>query len=649
MPPKHPKHANPTSSHRTVLLWHRTDLRIHDSPALIAALALHPTTFIPIWTWDPHYVYHSRVGPNRWRFLLECQSDLSSSYTKLNPKQKLWVVREAPQTVLPKLWKAWGATHLVFEKDTDAYARERDEEVIRLAEEAGVEVVVRSGRTLFDPDGVVRRHKGEPTMSMAQLRKAAEGMEVEGVLEGVTRVPDPWEEGRMDLGGLEREGLVGNGGGDLNAVYRTGEDTEYTAGVMGPKGDFGVPEMGELGIEDSVVTTPHRGGESVALRVLEECVRDEEYVGMFEKPKTSPAEFEPQATTLLSPHLHFGSLSVRKFWWDVHEAIERRKSRKKPVSSVPTNLPGQLLFRDMYFAAQAALGYRFAQTEGNRIAKFVPWHLPSNYSGKEHRLDGTYTVDDPQAEIWFRRWKEGRTGFPWIDALMRQLKQEGWIHHLGRHSVACFLTRGGCYVNWERGAEVFEEWLIDHETACNVGNWMWLSCTAFFSQYFRCYSPITFGKKWDPEGHFVRRYCPELAQFDKKYIYEPWKAPIADQKKWKCRVTGDGTSDKDSNSGLTAYPKPMFDFDERREFCINQMKHAYKVNLHGDDPKVMDGSWKDIFDFEVKDGTVLEEANQTIPEDEDEDEDENPPHKRQRETTEEENPASDEPHRKQKK
>ncbi|PWY92265.1 hypothetical protein BO70DRAFT_327345 [Aspergillus heteromorphus CBS 117.55] len=635
-----------------VLLWHRTDLRLHDSPALTAALDLHPSIFIPIWTWDPHYVYHSRVGPNRWRFLLECQRDLSASYTALNPNQKLWVVREAPQTVLPKLWKAWGATHLVFEKDTDAYARTRDEEVMRLARRDGVEVVVRSGRTLFDSDEVVSWNGGQPTMSMKQLQKAvaragAGDAEPEQVVERPREVPDPWEEERIDLRGVEVDEL---GDGDLNAVHRQGKtkETQYR-GLMGPQGDFGVPTLEELGIDPEQATTPHRGGESVALEILERCIRDEEYVGTFEKPKTSPADFDPQATTLLSPHLHFGSLSVRKFWWDVQAAMEKRRSRKKPTSHIPTNLPGQLLFRDMYFAAQAALGPSFAQTRGNRMAKFVPWHLPSNYSKTpqgEYLLDGTYTVDDPQAEVWFRRWKEGRTGFPWIDALMRQLKQEGWIHHLGRHSVACFLTRGGCYVNWERGAEVFEEWLIDHETACNVGNWMWLSCTAFFSQFYRCYSPIAFGKKWDPEGHFVRRYCPELTHFDKKYIYEPWNAPIADQKRWKCRVTGDGTVEKDGDSGLTAYPKPMFDFNERREFCISEIKHAYKVNLHGDDPRVLDGSWKEVFDFEVRDGRVLEEANETLSEGDDE---ESHPHKRQRGEVEDGTEDIDAPSRKQKK
>lgn len=121
---------------------------------------------------------------------------------------------------------------------------------------------------------------------------------------------------------------------------------------------------------------------------------------------------------------------------------------------------------------------------------------------------------------------------------------------------------------------------------------MWLSCTAFFNQYFRCYSPISFGKKWDPEGRFVRRYCPELAKFDKKFIYEPWKAPIADQKKWGCRVTGDGSGPSGDEGAGQTYPKPMFDFDERRSFCLDAMKHAYEVGLHGNDQEVLDGSWK---------------------------------------------------------
>lgn len=78
---------------------------------------------------------------------------------------------------------------------------------------------------------------------------------------------------------------------------------------------------------------------------------------------------------------------------------------------------------------------------------------------------------------------------------------------------------------------MFEEWLPDHERACNAGNWQWLSCTAFFVQFYRCYSPVAFPQKWDKKGNFVRRYVPELKRLDKKFIYELWKAPIGNLKK----------------------------------------------------------------------------------------------------------------------
>ena len=187
---------------------------------------------------------------------------------------------------------------------------------------------------------------------------------------------------------------------------------------------------------------------------------------------------------------------------------------------------------------------------------------------------------------------------------MRQLRHEGWIHHLGRHAVACFLTRGGCYVDWERGAEVFEEWLLDHEVACNSGNWQWLACVAFYAQFYRCYSPVAFPKKWDKHGAFVRKYVPELAHFPEKYIYEPWRAPVVDQKKAGCVVKGEGRDGEGSyegvvleaeDGGMKVYPKPMFDFNERRGICIEGLKNAYHVGLYGDDERVKNGSWRELF------------------------------------------------------
>ena len=347
--------------------------------------------------------------------------------------------------------------------------------------------------------------------------------------------------------------------------------------------------MEELGLKSA--TSSQRGGETVALQALDKIIADKEYTATFSKPETAPTAFDPQSTTLLSPHHHFGSLSIRLFWWRVQDVLKSYPKSKQ--SSPPTNLEGQLLFRDMYFGAQASLGYSFAQTYNNPQCRFIPWHLPSKINPRNKLSTGSYDVDSPKAEEWFQRWKGGRTGFPWIDAAMRQLRLEGWIHHLARHAVACFLTRGGCYISWERGADVFEEWLLDHETACNAGNWQWLSCTAFFAQFYRCYSPIAFPKKTDPNGDYVRHFVPELKDLPAKYIYEPWKAPIPDQKKAKVLIRGDELGEE--KDGVKVYPKPMFDFNERRQICIDGMKNAYDVGLRGADAKVLDGTWRAVF------------------------------------------------------
>lgn len=577
----------PSKSQPRVLYWFRTDLRLHDSPALSAALSLNPSVLYPIWTWDPHYVYRARVGPNRWRFLLDCQTDLSASLTKLNPKQKLLIMREAPQTLFPKLLREWEITHVVFERDTDAYARDRDEEVRRICEGLGVEVLSRSGRTLWDSDEIVKANGGKPTMSITQLQKAGEKVgEIAKPIPAPTSLPDPGDTG------LSFEQQRPGKEPDINAIQREEgrEERSYEQGVAGPKGDFAVPTMEELGLKPA--TTPHRGGETVALKTLDNVLKDKTYTATFEKPKTAPTAFEPQSTCLTSPHLHFGTLSVRLFY---HRVLDTIRTFKGKPSTPPTSLTGQLLFRDMYFAAQAALGFRFAQAHNNPNCRFVPWHLPSVIDPTTGLITGAHQTDSAEASEHFRRWKAGLTGFPWIDALMRQLRTEGWIHHLGRHAVACFLTRGGCYIHWERGAEVFEEWLIDHEVACNAGNWQWLACVAFYAQFYRCYSPVAFPKKWDGEGAFVRRYVPELRHVPEKWIYEPWKMSIRDQREAGVVIKGTGLVEGEMEGEYRMYPKPMLDFPERREACIQGMKQAYEVGLYGNHEKVLDGTWKEMF------------------------------------------------------
>ena len=184
----------------------------------------------------------------------------------------------------------------------------------------------------------------------------------------------------------------------------------------------------------------------------------------------------------------------------------------------------------------------FDKIEGNEICRKINWDTNDEF---------------------FQAWKNARTGYPFIDAIMTQLRKEGWIHHLGRHAVACFLTRGDLYLSWVKGQEVFEEWLLDADWSLNAANWMWLSASAFFNQYWRVYSPIGFGQKTDKNGEFIRKYLPILKDFPEKYIYEPWNAPLSLQKTAKCIIGKD-------------YPQPIVDHKIISKKNMERMKIAFQ-------------------------------------------------------------------------
>jgi len=261
-------------------------------------------------------------------------------------------------------------------------------------------------------------------------------------------------------------------------------------------------------------------------------------VADFEKPNTAPSSLEP-STTVSSPYLKFGCLSARLFYARLNEVLSRHPKHSKP----PVSLLGQLMWREFYYTA-AASEPNFDRMFGNSFCLQIPWQ---------------------ENDAYLEAWTYGRTGYPFIDAIMRQLRQEGWIHHLARHAVACFLTRGDLWISWEEGQKVFEELLLDQDWALNAGNWMWLSASAFFYQYFRVYSPVAFGKKTDPTGAYIRKYVPELAEYPAGIIYEPWKASVAVQREYGCVIGKD-------------YPERIVIHETIHKENLQKMNAAYKVN-----------------------------------------------------------------------
>ncbi|XP_028838110.1 cryptochrome-2-like isoform X2 [Denticeps clupeoides] len=480
--------------------WFRKGLRLHDNPALLAALR-DCRRLYPIFILDPWFAAAANVGINRWRFLVGALKDLDRSLRELD--SRLFVVRGKPSDVFPELFREWSVTRLTFETDTEPYSQQRDKEVLRLAEEHGVEVIQKISHTLYNIERIIEENNGKAPLTYVRFQTV-----VKTIGPPQRPLPSPTLQ-------------------EMNGKCTETHNEKY-----------GIPTLEELG-KDPQLAGPeiYPGGEQEALRRLDKYMERTGWVCSFEKPNTSPNALSP-STTVLSPYLKFGCLSVRTFWWRLVGIYQGKKHSQPPVS-----LHGQLLWREFFYTAGRGIS-NFDRMEGNPVCVRVDWDSNLEY---------------------LSAWREARTGFPFIDAIMTQLRQEGWIHHLARHAVACFLTRGDLWISWEEGQKVFEELLLDADWALNAGNWQWLSASAFFHQYFRVYSPVAFGKKTDKNGDYIKKYLPILKKFPAEYIYEPWKAPRSVQERAGCIVGKD-------------YPRPIVEHEAVSKKNILRMKAAYAMH-----------------------------------------------------------------------
>ncbi|MFD7165946.1 cryptochrome/photolyase family protein [Streptomyces violascens] len=216
------------------------------------------------------------------------------------------------------------------------------------------------------------------------------------------------------------------------------------------------------------------------------------------------------ATSRLSPFLHFGALSAAEL---VH--LARHKGSPGAQAFVR-----QLAWRDFHHQVLAAR----------------PESAHADYRPRGDRWR------DDEREI--AAWREGRTGYPLVDAAMQQLAHEGWMHNRGRMLVASFLTKT-LYADWRIGARHFLDLLVDGDVANNQLNWQWVAGTGTDTRPNRVLNPVVQGKRFDPHGSYVTRWVPELAGLERKFLHEPWKLKPADR------------------AGLD-YPDPVVDLAEGR-------------------------------------------------------------------------------------
>ncbi len=240
-------------------------------------------------------------------------------------------------------------------------------------------------------------------------------------------------------------------------------------------------------------------------------------------------------TSRLSPHLHFGEISPRRIWHALHDWAGRRSAG------------GALRASEDYLRE---IGWR-------EFAHHVLLHFP-------------HTTDKPmRAEFasfpWERRpramraWQRGETGYPLVDAGMRELWSTGWMHNRVRMVAASFLVKD-LGIHWLEGARWFWDTLVDADLASNSLNWQWSAgCGADAAPYYRIFNPVLQGEKFDPEGDYIRRWVPELAGLPKRWIQRPFEAPAEVLSRARVRLGKN-------------YPRPVVDHAEARARALAALK-----------------------------------------------------------------------------
>jgi deoxyribodipyrimidine photo-lyase len=242
-----------------------------------------------------------------------------------------------------------------------------------------------------------------------------------------------------------------------------------------------------------------------------------------------------EGTSQLSPYLRLGMLSARQAAWAARQASDSAVTTTAR-EGVETWL-NELIWREFY----AAILYHFPFVRGTAFKEAlrqIPW------------------VNDPAA---LNAWKAGLTGYPVVDAAMRQLKATGWMHNRARMITASFLTKD-LLIDWREGERFFMQQLLDGDPASNNGGWQWTAGTGTdAAPYFRVFNPVLQGQKFDPQGNYVRRWVPELGQVPIKYLHAPWEMPLELQKQVGFLVGRD-------------YPAPIVDHAMARQRVLQAYK-----------------------------------------------------------------------------
>ena len=466
---------------RRGLHWFRNDLRVSDNTALSEA-SRRCDALLLLFVFDERLLGSASMGASRIRFLLESLEALAERLGESG--QALAIRRGDPREVVPREVESHEIELLSFNRDTTPYARARDRAVEARVRRAQVEVVTATDRVIFAGDEV-RTRSDTPYTVYSPYRKAW--------LERYTRLrPHAQRAAR------------------LPPPVPGAASTQRA-----------IPSAESLGFAAPAARLPARGGEQAGRSRLAYFL---EHAGArYHVDRDRP---DLDGTSRLSPHLHFGTISIRQCLDAAQHAIDDDASRREGIRK----WVDELIWREFY-------------------ASVLEHHPRVVRRAFRPEYDA---IEWEDRDEFFEAWCAGQTGFPIVDAGMRQLLETGWMHNRLRMIVASFLTKD-LLIDWRRGEAHFSRLLVDADTASNNGGWQWAASTGTDPQpYFRIFNPTRQGERFDPEGDYVRRFVPELVDLGAKEIHRPETLPLL----------------------APGYPRPIVDHAERRQEALRRYQQA---------------------------------------------------------------------------